>query len=1171
MANIPDPLSRRYINSAGSFRYSTGPLSDEVFNPEAPWFRDVMTSINSEAAIKLREKFAQHNDALKKRMGEAGKNVPIVLIPKHDLKIYRHIKNYNRDTGYLDHGKEFELGSQAQALRNAAAAADDTINALLQGLGVPTTVSSSAAQERENAIGYFEIHPKDGMNDFLGIKFEYTYDKEITTFTLSFNNERGKNRNRFMSGDVVEFYFDLVSEDVIVKLEQDNFVVKKEDIITPLPLVFTGVLEEFSCNESNDGLTIDWSGRNGAYILAETSINFDYPTATETLCTSHNTMSYEEILWNMIVFNTGMVVGEIDLGNKRQFYYLGSAGDDVNQENQDQDNMAQEANEDNASTMDLMDVNGINQPNVQAGRDGQRISNFAEFKKGLEAVMARHEYCTLNANKPDGSPQVRWSSLLDFDLLKPKIFSMAEVEGKAFDPFGGGVSTSGGSAGEGSDFAPGLLGSYIYGSEAGGDAATLPPSIRFKTKFARDIFVYQYNIMQRNYENILLAAPIKTQVLFSEGERVKSILITRQMCFNSLDSRNNPVTIETSNRDPKNKSGLPLLRAIYNEIIVDLQRSGRGLNIDSNFDAWLDRVRELYKQSAATDQSSRFTVTQENFTNTEGQLNPSITLYGGLNQNRDASPMPLVIQDPDKPPTIGAVLKVPYPVLKEYSILHAFFYPRILAQDSTLLGSTEEQPTLDAILKVRSMFPMNVGVGEKITIQITEAAQQANQPSSGATSAAQRLNKYVDIRVTVEKVTGFGSGNQASLLVPVNQTNVPNNLSIIASILDNSGYLTATMTSLGLNAPSQPIGIPGDLNYGVVGERLGGGAVQMVQPTADNLVKVGDCANRVTFKAKGKVLECAKKAIDKFFGCVLYVDEFNIAHIRPRYKMLQFEHDPETPPVWGLYGGQPVYPRLFSATWKDKLQITPNAVVVIGESSQAVDPYIIAKAGHGLLQGRFGERQVLEDGANESFNNKFEAYNCAKNKLLSYIRNGYQASVECDIIPSLRPGHRIDIADFVTGMIGGFLIENIQWHYAKHEGMKMVLNLSSQMLTTEDAFTTTAIASETGFNEGFLARNYASGEKQTGFFETLFRTSNIEALKAASDEQLKIEDEELERQRELYKNRDPLVFNLEEPGRITFDRRKGFEASPPSPENIPTPSEDTPGGESDGGGGGVSW
>ena len=222
-------------------------------------------------------------------------------------------------------------------------------------------------------------------------------------------------------------------------------------------------------------------------------------------------------------------------------------------------------------------------------------------------------------------------------------------------------------------------------------------------------------------------------------------------------------------------------------------------------------------------------------------------------------------------------------------------------------------------------------------------------------------------------------------------------------------------------------------------------------------------------------------------------------------------------------------------------------------------------------KGAFGERQVLEDKSNESFNNKFEAYNSAKNKLLSYIRNGYEATVECDIIPRLRPGHRIDIADFVTGMIGGFLIENIQWTYAKHQGMKMILNLSSQMLATEDAFTSTAIASETGFDKGFLARNFANSEKQTGFFETLFRDSSIEALKASTSEDLKSEDEELERQREIYKNRDPLVFDIEEPGRIKFDRRKGFDIAPPAPESIKPTKEDIPGGKTDGGGGGAGF
>lgn len=1206
-------LSRRYVTGVDSFKFD-GPLQGTSFDPNDPAFQSLMTGINSEAAIALRGKFLAHNEALKQKMGASGKEIPLVLIPRHELKIYRHIKNYDAQTGYLKHNESFGLAKQAQALRDAASLTDQAVAAINSWLGTDMNAQASkqadnvintaiAKAAKEGAVDYFEITPKDGMNDFLGIKFEYTYDKEITNFTLSFNNERGKNRNRFMSGDVVEFYFDLVDEETIVKLEEKRFAVKKEDIKIPLPLVFTGVLEEFSCNESADSLTIDWSGRNGAYILAEASINYNYPLVTETLCTSYNTMSYEEIIWNMIVYSTGMVVGEVDLGNRNQFYYLGSIGDDaLNRTGQSKDNVRQ-AEPDKAQRLDLMTIR--TKGNESATNGNAQTSNFTRFKLGLCEILSAHDFCTTNEKDEHNRRKIRWSALLEFDLLKPKVFSMAEIE------YGAGSQQSDGGQ-QGVAFAPGVLGSYIYGSEgepgsssisgagALGNINTVPPNIRFKTKFARDIFAYQYNIIQTNYKTVLNAAPIKTQVLSKNGETVKAILITRDMYFRSFQQR----AVQTSSRDPKealkglvHPSMSMILQAIYRDITTDIGTAKRALTTDQSTDgynAWVQRVIELYTTHAASDPASNFVITESNFQpkgdvkelSSQEKQKSSINAYGGLNYNRDASLMPLVIQNPQAPPDIGSMLIVPYPSLDKYGIIYADFYPMTLATNIQEIDP-EENCALEPILKVRSVFPQRNASSEGdtpvdwIRITLTHVISPNKKTSGQAAGSQQRQDLFVNLMVMVSpKIAPSTSGDAAKVepvpLVVVNQRMVPNNLSIIASILDNSGHLTATITDAGRVAPSQPIGIPSanavsKSGKDVVGKR-DGNAVMLQATKAKDSPKVGENLVDIKFAAKGKVLDCVKKAIDKFFGCILYVDEFNIAHIRPRYKMLQFEKDPETPPVWGLYGGQPVYPRLFKATWKDKLQITPNAVVVIGESAQSNEAHsILAKANHGLLQGRFGERQVLEDKVNESFNNKFEAYNCAKNKLLSYIRNGYQASVECDIIPRLRPGHRIDIADFVTGMIGGFLIENIQWHYAKHDGMKMVLNLSSQMLTTEDSFTTTAIASETGFDEGFLARNFSSGEKQTGFLETLFRTSNIESMKAASEEQLKVEDEELERQREMYKDRDPLVFDLEEGGRITFRGRKGFDITPPNVTTVTPPQENTPGGKTDGGGGGSSW
>ena len=802
MAKAPDSkLSRRYIHSTSKFEYKTGPLAGESFDPNSADFKALMTSINGEKAIALRGKFADHNEKIKNE--QSGQTIPIVLIPKHDLKIYRHVKKYDPQTGYLDHDNEFDIGELAKAARDAKAAKDaaklidqgvDALNSVFEtniDLDAEGLFNSQQKEDtEESAINYIEITAKDGMHDFLGIKFEYTYEKEITTFTLSFNNERGKNRNRFMSGDVVEFYFDLVPEEIIVKLEKDNFAVKKDDIKMSLPLVFTGVLEEFSANESADGLTIDWSGRNGAYILAEVSINNHYPTATETLCTSYNTMSYEEIIWNMIVYNTGMVVGEIDLGNKRQYFYLGSEGADATATDRE-GQTAGTGDDVTAETMDIMDVDGLDKKQTQIGGVPVGESNFSKFKKLLIQIMSKHEYCTLNN---DGKTQIRWSSLLDFDLLKPKIFSMAEVE-----MFAGTQATTAADAQV--EFAQGLLGSYKYGPA---EDSGIAPNIRFKAKFARDIFSLQYQIMKKNYERILLAAPIKTQVLTKDGERVKSILITRTMYFESIK---NPIVTSTSNRSEAklgdtgiNDQLLPILEAIYKDLQLEVQSQATGLLIEEDT-SWYKRVLALYGQSAGTEESSNFVITNASFGEGNKKGSDTVNAYGGLQFNRDASKMPLVMQDPKEPPSIGAVLKVPYPKLDKYSIVFCNFFPMTLAKDAKGLADTFENGALDPILTVSSVYPI---LTKDFTITIMITAQKVDEPANKGQVGAlagllQRQNMYVDLKVFINS-PGAAPGKTSTKIV-VDQQSVPNNLSIIASILDNSGYLTATMTTAGRSAP----------------------------------------------------------------------------------------------------------------------------------------------------------------------------------------------------------------------------------------------------------------------------------------------------------------------------------------------------------------------------------
>jgi len=1133
MAN--DKFGKNFVDRKNKFEYKTGALGgitlDETTLKE-------LTGINSNKAIELRGKFLKHNQEIKNKQDGT---IPLVLIPKHELRVYRHVKNYDPETGYLKHTtsdgqKDSASMKEAIATQNAQDLTAGAIDWFSSKLGdnvrksAKKIVNQMKKQMHEADIQYFPVVPKDGMSDFVGIKFEYTYEKEITNFTLTFNNEHGKNKERFMSGDVIEFYFDLVPEELIIALERDNFHVKKEDIKMELPLVFTGILEEISMANNTESHTIDWSGRNGAYILGNRNVNYIYPNNTETLQTSANTMSYEEILWNLIVFGTGMVVGEVDLGNRQKFYYLGTPGaeaiDAINKKAESGGkSVFSSATDVDLNTLDLMNVEGLEGSETTRNKG----TNWVKFKEGLEDILKEHPFC--HTSEPDGTKKVRWSALLEFDLMRPKVFSMAELESGAG---GAGVSLKG--------MEQGLLGSYVYGGEVGFN--DLPPSVRFKTAWGRDVFKYHYEIMQKNYEIILQNAPIKTETYAESGATIKSILLTRKI-LNDAGTTVSPRQTEPGFFGGNiNTNTETLLRHIYTKFINKLKLDKQSsLDMDANFGKWCDEVVDIYKKNKGTAKSSTlFHDTNEKFEADGGAA--FVNVLGGASFNRDASTMPLVLQNPAVPPNEGSVLMVPYPKLSKYNHLVAEFYsPTGSFRTSGDINLDED--VAKKLLTVRTVSPW----GEDTKIRITILNNPADKPATNNVSKLLRLNFYVDIKVEI--VTSNTQGAAGNLII-IDQQKVPNNITTIAAILDNSGVLTATLAPDALNNPQQIMGIP-VLSKNAIGTRLGGGGVDMVKDetaTSPNGKKTS-----VPFEAQGTVLEIVRKALDKFFACILYVDEFNIAHIRPRYKNLQIDGDSNAPPIWGLYSGHPVYPRLFKSEWKDKLKITPNSVVVIGESTTKSTPHIFAKANHGLLQGRFGEYQVVDDNSNDSFGSKFEAYNCAKNRLLSFIRGGYTASVDCDIIPKLRPGHRVDIIDTVNTMIGGFLIENIQWSYAKHEGMKMSLGLSSQMLVSDDTFTTTAIASESALADGFLARNFNGGyengghdERQGGFLNALFKTSNIDLMKASTSSEIDIENDNINKQLDIFNNRDALLFDIDENGKTINKMRSGFETIP-NPEN----------------------
>lgn len=1086
-------------NSVFNIKYHGGPLASEEFG-----YEDIgQMTLGSEDAQRLRKKILEANAESK------GKKIyPQVLVPHHAIRIFRHVKKYNPETGYLLGGgnPSQSAGKTITDFITGAASAISTAggfvtNVLTEGSNALSDLVNGSPQE-ELGISYFEVVPQDGYHDFLGITFGYSYDETVTEFKLTINNERGKNKNTFMSGDVIEFFFDLVDDATLAAAEKNSMFVEHDHRSTAgLNMCFTGVLETVEYVNSPEGLTIMWSGRNGAHILTQREVNAVYPLQSLGFGASVGSMSYEQIAWELIVGNTGMVVGEVDLGNYPifgQFYSQGqgaesladkmTAGDDLN-------------------TMDL-----LGDPNALR-------SNTNAFRDGLKEVMKKYAFCVYE-DSATKQRRIRWSSLLEFDILRPGVFSIAEISGVTgsgteSQPVGAGLES-------------GSLGSYHYGT-IDAEYQHLPPNLRFQTRLGRDIFRYQYDRAVKNFKTILDRAPIKVE----EYRGLKTAVMAVQMSL---------ATIRGGGGDMPGIKNM-----LFDQLVRQQYSSLPGATIEvvkKRFNDDLTATYKAYVGGASGQAITRF----QDLKDQTGSGVADENRASGRSFDYNSFPIESKVQNPDDKLQQGHYLLVP---LDPDAYVDDANKMRVKAINSTPILRSGDTPSLEpdpkkyeeSLMTISTVYTMAQGAASGITLSIKKHSSVSEVGQGGAGGQGGARIDYVHLRVVYNSGEG-GSANQGVILDKV----VINNVSVIAQLLDQTGVFDVTLTSR-VNGKSA---YPGGLSQPVAVQEI---AFESV--TSKNVVRLkspGDTYTNKNFEARGHVLECIQNILKKFFACVLYVDEYNIAHIRPRYKNLQ-KTGAKAPPIWGLYGGQPVYPRLFKSTLKDGLKAVPNTVIIFGQCNNDQDQ-IIARASHGMLQARFGEFHKMDDSNNVSTNNKFEAYNIAKNTLLDYIRGGYTASVECDIIPELRPGHRLDVVDPITNMVGRFIIENISWTYSKDTGMKMLVNMASMMLATDDSYTAAAIKLEGRLDDAYKARtqisSQGSGNKDRFFLGSLLRTISVEAGKAASAQELQESQERWRTQMDVYnETKDLTEFILEgDASVVTFKGRRGFDGEPVDPTKL---------------------
>jgi hypothetical protein len=926
--------------------------------------------IDDPDAIAMRGKILENNQ---KAMKASGKMLPMVLVPHHQIRIWRTDRIRDINTGILED------------------------------------------------IKVFPVQPNNGSRDILGVKFDYSFEQGYTSFTLTFNNARGKNKSRFASGDLVEVYFRLVTEDELRSLETSGSLYQKnKESIKGMPLCFTGVLDKYTARQSPDGLTIEWAGRSGGYILAERNVSMTFPKDSKD--NKNGLMSYEEILWEIITKKTGLVMGEIDLGMTKG---RTAEGKELTFEN----------------GMDLLS------PDVEQ----ENTKTFGEdFLKEVEAILLKHPYCCFeeqsskkaefNSKQDTGQKkQPRWSCLLEYDLLHPEFFSKAEVESGDESIIGDYKIPLGGSKTE--NAAKG-----INGAEATKDSGSINEKIRFKTEWARDLYKLQHDRVTKNRNIIANSAEIRAQYDL-KNSAFQWVEIGSDWIYENQNATFERLFKETYGRATKN---------------------------ETEFDAWVAEIEKINKMPTQGFWAWLFGGGEEK---TEQQK----ATRDKCAQERNW----YVRWRPGQPFKVGDYVVTPRPNKEENT------RKKYYVKDG-VLNAPEQGKDPEKVMDIYTVYSYSASDNPNYKVQIDYAGDDNFV----------RVNVY-----TTDSLKGrvFQS--------------VPNRVDAIAQAIENLAPLEVVIAEAGTK----------DL-----GQKVKEETYVLDAQSDDTAVWTKAELTKATCETNGQIVQEINKILKKFFSCVFFVDEYGIGHIRPRYKNVQKKEEgtKTTPPVWGLYAGQPIYPRLFETEISDNLKSTPSSVIVHGQVN-ADGAGVFAKVDHAILMGLFGEQQRFEE-VNQSVNSRIEAKNIAKNKLLDMARNALTFACQCDLIPELRPGHRVDIVDAATGVVGRFLAESIQWEYSKDTGTKMSVGLSFCEFASEDAFTSSAIVSSKKLSENYgkqLSENINARKSLFGF--PLLRESSLETGK---------DEESLKNINAEFADKVLPQFNLgKDGGVIQFIPREGFE------------------------------
>lgn len=970
----------------------------------------------------------------------------------------------------------------------------------------PNSLNNGTKDEREKqktdfgAIGFIPVNKKlveyneeikkseDALweiillnDDLLNCNFGFNYDQPATSISLTISNDKGKNRERFGSGNVIKVYMwydkmddekiggvtlssaieqwalntDPTQEDELLKRviapyhELEKTKDDKSDVdIYRVNLMFTGIIDDIEYDYSKDGGNkMSLKGRSLGAVLTAARIYKSYPLPGRLI------MAHEEVIYDMVVQQTGLPVAHLILEkvdwmiggvvpkNKRNTGSVIGMKDLMNAEN----------NGENAGAADLNDVTREDIENQANNLYISEVKN-ALLKNDIELLSKidikgivqlnengiaelTNKVGPFTANDPALSGET-------YNLSKEKNVSLLDMENKgATAPIW--------------IYSDGKTGKNYNAGYPDTDLKTLmenlsklnrklPVELKPKGPNGEEIWA-EYGIRTPDPEKRADGtAVLPVRLFFIDGwNAVKFVMQERAITTSA--ARNTKIKSILALNDPKMPWGTALAEDKYQIVPAeDVKHKVRGYD-ENKVIIYTAPVQGNMKDSTGKP-TGHFDVIQFMVDLNVVSKIPDPNDPNKVDKERSEV---IVLQAPDsqtegkttqKKQKSGEIRLIEEALNKgcityQDALLRTkLFYERVRQLTRAYYDYTNHYtplacyPNRDSILTPQAPnsvaayaidFPV-VYPGQKIVLP----PDIVNAPRRWTVEATfKKVNEqYIaDLKTDIVKLYDVPQDQQSLTGADAFSVIFPNG-SDATDEIDNRAIQN-------LSKPNESIDLNGKFSFVYKNGTTPPSQVKfsfVVIEDAVLLRQMKQEGNDLVFEGEN-VFEAVKKITDKYFDIIQYVDEFGFYNVRPRgSNSLIFQRDRFT-----LYAGGDSYPKYIQGKVSENSSQTINRVVIMGTSQGNSELVVV------MVEDKVS---VREHGVKQEFiklnqiNDVIEAIKQAKSRLLTHRQRLKKVEIVCEPMFGLRPGHIIDIFDIASGLSGSYLVDRIGINYTKNGG-----------------------------------------------------------------------------------------------------------------------------------------